>query len=116
MVLTTVLDHAERKRKPFFLHFHTPTKSDNVEDHINIDFNDLVLNAGGEEVTYDSFETIINQNPSIKNLVDDYNKTGVTVNGRKRKPSSGTKPKQSDSKKIVSKMARRAVNLGKKKF
>lgn len=109
MVIQTMKDFSKRKKKPVLLHFQKPTDSTKEPDMINVDLNDLLKNFGSEQITYDSFDSIFSKNEPIKNIISDYNKTGIIINKPKKQIDKTSTKKDSDSEKTVSSMASRAA-------
>jgi len=111
MALRTIKGSADQKGKPVFLHFNTPKKENLKPDTMNVDFNKIMANIGGESFTYESFKTAYDTDPRIKEYVKDFNEDGITVKTIEDTDSTApTSPEQGGDK--VSAMAQRATDPG----
>jgi hypothetical protein len=110
MALRTIKGSADQKGKPVFLHFSTPSKDKLKPDTMNVDFNKIMANIGGEAFTYESFKTAYDSDPRIKQYVKDFSEEGISVKTTQDAGGSPTSP--ADGGNAVNQMAKRATDPG----
>jgi hypothetical protein len=111
MALRTIKGSADQKGKPVFLHFSKPTPDKVKEGSMNVDFNAVMANIGGESFTYESFKTAYDSDPRIKEYVKDFNEDGITV--KTKEDADGEAPTSpEDGSDKVSQMAKSATDVG----
>ena len=110
MALRTIKGSADQKGKPVFLHFTKPSQDKMKPDTMNIDFNSVMANIGGESFTYESFKTAYDSDPRIKQYVKDFSEDGITVKTAEDADTAPTSPEDGGDK--VGQMAQRATNPG----
>jgi len=112
MALRTIKGSADQKGKPVFLHFSVPAKENLKPDTMNVDFNKIMSNIGGESFTYESFKTAYDTDPRIKEYVKDFNEDGITVKTMQDADTAPTSPEDGGDK--VAQMAKSATDVGAK--
>ena len=111
MALRTIKGSADQKGKPVFLHFSKPTPDKVKQDSMNVDFNAVMANIGGESFTFESFKTAYDSDPRIKQYVKDFNEDGITVK-TKEDTDDAAPTSPGDGNDEVGQMAQRATDLG----
>jgi len=109
MALHTIKNSAEQRSKPAFLHFEKPAKEAIEPGYINVSLNDVMKNMGAPQFAYDTFKAAYDSDPSIEELVDNFNSEGIEIN---TDDSDVEEPEQGrDDRNSVSSMAKSATDL-----
>ena len=114
MVLRSLIGAADEKKLPLYLHFDKPTPDTKKTDAMNIDLNQAMRNAGGENFDYGMFKAAYDTDPRVKTMVANFSQDGSEAKTEvelKDKDTSGEEAASDADPNGVEQLAKQATDM-----
>ena len=114
MVLRSLIGAADEKKLPLFLHFDKPNPNTKKTDAMNIDLNQAMRNAGGENFDYGMFKAAYDTDPRVKTMVANFSQDGIEAKTEvelQDKDTSGEEAAAAEDPNGVEQLAKQATDV-----
>ena len=114
MVLRSLIGAADEKKLPLYLHFDKPNPNTKKTDAMNIDLNQAMRNAGGENFDYGMFKAAYDTDPRVKTMVANFSQDGIEAKTEvelKDKDTSGEEAASDADPNGVEQLAKQATDM-----